>query len=48
MDVGWTSVTDKNITHCVLASQKSAGVKETYFHLNLKKKNIFLKNLKIF
>lgn len=35
MDVDSTSVIGKNMTHCVPASQKSAGVKEAYFHLSL-------------
>lgn len=43
MDVGCTSVIDKNMIHCVPDSQKSAGKKEIYFHLNL---NLF-KNMKI-
>lgn len=34
-DAGCTSVIGKNMTHCVPTSQKSAGVKKAYFHLNL-------------
>ena len=35
MNEDYTSVTGRNRTHCIPASQKSAGVKEAYVFLNL-------------